>query len=85
LGCVLPVDGAGRRESGQRPVDGVSLVNNDSDFISLPATIFIPAGGTGATFNVLTAPVDVPTQVTMDSGTAFEGYACSRDKAAKLT
>ena len=52
----------------------VSLVNNDSDFISLPATVFIPAGGTGATFNVLTAPVDVPTRVTMDSGTAFEGY-----------
>ena len=52
----------------------VSLVNNDSDFISLPATVFIPAGGTGATFNVLTAPVVGPTRVTMDSGTAFEGY-----------
>jgi len=51
----------------------VSLVNNDSDFISLPATVFIPAGNTGATFDVLTAPVAVPTQVTMDSGTAFEG------------
>ena len=52
----------------------VSLVNNDSDFISLPATVFIPAGETGATFAVLTAPVVVPTQVTMDSGTALEGY-----------
>ena len=52
----------------------VSLVNNDSDFVSLPATVVIPAGETGATFNVLTAPVAVPTQVTMDSGTAFEGY-----------
>src|SRR5262245_18699297 len=52
----------------------VSLVNNDSDFISLPATVLIPAGGTGATFNVLTAPVAVPRQVTIDSGTAFEGY-----------
>ena len=52
----------------------VSLVNNDSDFISLPATVSIPAGGTGATFNVLTAPVAVPRLVTMDSGTAFEGY-----------
>src|SRR5262245_43264589 len=51
----------------------VSLVNNDSDLISLPATVSIPAGGTGATFNLLTAPVAVPTQVTMDSGTAFEG------------
>ena len=52
----------------------VTLVNNDSDLITLPPNVFIPAGGTGATFNVLTSPVSVPTRVTMDSGTAFEGY-----------
>jgi len=52
----------------------VTLVNNDSSLISMPATVVIPAGGTGATFNVLTAPVSVPTRATMDSGTAFEGF-----------
>src|SRR5262249_25312287 len=52
----------------------VALVNNDSDLISLPATVVIPAGGTGATFDVLTAPVALPTRVPIDSGTAFEGY-----------
>ena len=52
----------------------VTLVNNDSDLIALPPSVFIPAGGTGATFNLLTAPVSVPTRVTMDSGTGFEGY-----------
>src|SRR5262249_41767050 len=58
------------------PAGGVAitLVNNDSGLISLPASVVIPAGGTGATFAVLTAPVSVPTQVTIDSGTAFEGY-----------
>ncbi len=52
----------------------VALVNNDSDLITLPQTVVIPEGGTGATFDVLTAPVSVPTRVTIDSGTAFEGY-----------
>ena len=52
----------------------VALVNNDSDLITLPQTILIPEGATGATFNVVTAPVSVPTRVTIDSGTAFEGY-----------
>ena len=37
----------------------MSLVNNDSDFVSLPATVVIPAGETGATFDVLTALVAV--------------------------
>src|SRR5262249_34047226 len=52
----------------------VSLVNNNSDLITLPPTVLIPAGGTGATFTVLTAPVSVPTRVVIDAGTAFEGY-----------
>jgi hypothetical protein len=52
----------------------VALVNNDSDLITLPQTILIPEGATGATFDVVTAPVSVPTRVTIDSGTAFEGY-----------
>src|SRR5262249_17767504 len=55
------------------PPGGVTvlLVNNDSDLITLPASVFIPAGGTGATFDVLTTPVSVPTHVTIDAGTAF--------------
>ena len=52
----------------------VALVNNDSDLITLPPTVVIPEGGTGAAFNVLTAPISVPTRVSIDSGTAFEGY-----------
>src|SRR5262249_23623793 len=52
----------------------VTLVDNDRDLITLPPSVVIPAGGTGATFTVLTAPVSVPTRVTMDSGTAFETY-----------
>src|SRR3989442_6288037 len=60
----------------------VALVNGDNTVITLPATVFIPAGGTGATFDVLTVPVSVPTQVTIDAGTAFEGY---RSPGARLT
>src|SRR5262249_35369608 len=58
------------------PPGGVTvlLVNNDSDLITLPASVFIPAGGTGATFGALTTPVSVPTHVTIDASTAFEGY-----------
>src|SRR5262249_28264485 len=48
--------------------------NNNPDLITLPPTVFIPAGGTGATFDVLTSTVSVPTHVTIDAGTAFEGY-----------
>src|SRR5207249_3671394 len=60
----------------------VALVNNDSDLITLPPSVFIPAGGTGATFDVLTLPVSVPTRVTIDAGTGFEGY---RSPGAGLT
>src|SRR5262245_53003054 len=52
----------------------VALVNGNSDVITLPASVFIPAGGTGATFDVLTAPVSVATRVVIDSGTPFENY-----------
>jgi len=60
----------------------VALVNGDNSVMTLPATVFIPAGGTGATFDVLTAPVSVATHVTIDAGTAFEGY---RSPGAGLT
>ena len=38
----------------------VALVNNDSDLITLPQTILVPEGATGATFDVVTAPVWFP-------------------------
>src|SRR5439155_197108 len=60
----------------------VTLVNGDSTVITLPPSVFIPAGGTGATFNVATAPVSIPTRVTIDAGTGFEGY---RSPGAGLT
>src|SRR5438132_1292965 len=60
----------------------VTLVNNDSDLITLPPSVFIPAGGTGATFAVVTLPVSVPTRATVDAGTGFEGY---RSPGAGLT
>ena len=53
----------------------VALVNNDSDLITLPQTILIPEGCDRRDVrHVVTAPVSVPTRVTIDSGTAFEGY-----------
>src|SRR5262245_4137516 len=52
----------------------VTLVNGDSKVMALPPSVFIPAGGTAATFDVVTAPVTVPTRVTIDAGTGFEGY-----------
>src|SRR5207249_98595 len=60
----------------------VALVNGDSTVITLPPSVFIPAGGTGATFDVATAPVSIPTRVTIDAGTGFEGY---RSPGAGLT
>jgi hypothetical protein len=39
-----------------------------------PARIFIPAGATGATFDVPTSPVSVPTIVRIDLGDALENY-----------
>src|SRR5206468_1583436 len=60
----------------------VALVNGDNTVLTLPPSVFIPAGGTGATFNVATAPVSIPTRVTIDAGTGFEGY---RSPGAGLT
>jgi hypothetical protein len=60
----------------------VTLVNGDTSVLTLPPSIFIPAGGTGGTFNVLTTTVSVPTFVTVGAGTGFEGY---RSPGAGLT
>jgi hypothetical protein len=52
----------------------VTLASRDTSLVAPPAKVFIPAGGFGATFNIATAPVSVPTRVVIDCGTAFEGY-----------
>src|SRR5437867_94797 len=58
------------------PLGGVTvtLVNNNTDLITLPPSVFIPAGGTGVTFNVTTAPVSIPTRVVINAGDGLEGY-----------
>ncbi|HEY2952083.1 MAG TPA: hypothetical protein VGK40_05850, partial [Verrucomicrobiae bacterium] len=52
----------------------VTLVSSDTSLVAPPAKVSIPAGGTGATFSIPTAPALVPTRVVISSGTAFEGY-----------
>ena len=58
------------------PLGGVTvtLVNNNTDLITLPPSVFIPAGGTGVTFGVTTAPVSIPTRVVINAGDGLEGY-----------
>ena len=52
----------------------VTLVSGNTNLLTPPAKIFIPAGGFGAAFTIATSPVSVPTRVILDSGTAFEKY-----------
>jgi hypothetical protein len=52
----------------------VTLVSGDTALVMPPASVSIPAGGTGTTFNIATAPVAIPTRVIIDTGTGFEGY-----------
>src|SRR5262245_7537271 len=52
----------------------VTLVSSDTSLVTPPTRVSIPAGGTGATFSIPTAPVSVPARVVISSGTAFEGY-----------
>src|SRR5437773_12051047 len=58
------------------PLGGVTvtLVNNNTDLITLPPSVFIPAGGTGVTFGVTTAPVSIPTRVVLNAGDGLEGH-----------
>lgn len=58
------------------PAGGVTvrLVSGDTSLVGLPATVFIPAGGTDANFTVTTSAVAVSTRVPIDSGTDIDGY-----------
>src|SRR3954471_22090108 len=52
----------------------VTLVSADPAVVSLPPTVFIPAGGTGASFNITTSAVSAATRVRIDSGYGAESY-----------
>ncbi len=52
----------------------VTLVSADPSVVSLPPTVFIPAGGTGASFAITTSPVSAATRVRIDSGDGAESY-----------
>ena len=56
----------------------VALVSSDTSLVNPPATVLVPAGATGADFSIPTAAVSVPTRITIDSGTAIDGYAASQ-------
>ncbi|WP_156023343.1 hypothetical protein [Terracoccus sp. 273MFTsu3.1] len=52
----------------------VTLVSADPAIVALPPTVFIPAGGTGASFTIDTTTVSAPTRVKIDSGYGAESY-----------
>src|SRR4051812_26086032 len=52
----------------------VTLVSADPAVVSLPPSVFIPAGGTGASFDITTAAVSSATRVRIDSGYGAELY-----------
>lgn len=52
----------------------VTLVSDDINLAAPPAKVLIPAGDMGATFDLPTAPVSVPTRVVLDCGTAMDRY-----------
>jgi hypothetical protein len=58
------------------PVGGidVSLVSNDTSLARPPAHVIVPEGATSASFPIVTSPVAIPTQIVIDTGTAYDGY-----------
>ncbi len=52
----------------------VTLVSADPAVVTLPPSVVIPAGGTGASFNITTSPVSAATRVRIDSGYGAESY-----------
>src|SRR3954471_12609536 len=55
----------------------VTLVSADPAIVTLPPTVFIPAGGTGASFPISTSSVTDATRVRIDSGYGAENYHAS--------
>src|SRR4051812_20612772 len=52
----------------------VTLVSADPSVVGLPPSVFVPAGGTGASFTITTSPVSAATRVRIDSGYGAENY-----------
>ncbi len=56
----------------------VTLISGNTGIVSIPPSVFIPAGATGATFNVTTSAVTTPELVSIDSGTPLENFRAAR-------
>src|ERR1043166_978786 len=52
----------------------VRLISSESSLVTVPATVFIPAGGTDATVIIPTSAVSVATRVTIETGTDAGGF-----------
>src|SRR3954453_13256988 len=52
----------------------VTLVSAEPAVVGLPPSVFIPAGGTGASFNITTSSVSTAARVRIDSGYGAESY-----------
>src|SRR3954471_12098254 len=52
----------------------VTLVSADPAVVGLPPSVFIPAGGTGASFNITTSSVSTAARVRIDSGYGAESF-----------
>ncbi len=52
----------------------VTLISADPSVVSVPPSVSIPAGGTGASFAITTSPVTAAARVRIDSGYGAESY-----------
>jgi len=52
----------------------VRLISSDTGLARVPATVFIPAGATDATFTVPTSAVSTPTRIVIETGMDADGY-----------
>lgn len=52
----------------------VRLISSDTRYARVPATVFIPAGATEASFTVTTSAVAAATRVVIETGTDNDGY-----------
>ncbi len=52
----------------------VRLVSSDAGLVSVPATVFIPAGSTDADFPIATTAISASKRVYIDCGTDVDGY-----------
>ena len=56
----------------------MTIASTRPDIITPPASVFIPAGATGATFPIATVPVSSAQRLSIDLGTPFENFRAPR-------